>query len=108
MRNRVALFCLLLSSNGFTIEPQEIIVENVAKLVTYGAVAAVAKEELSHRNFSFPYMDVSYVEQGALPIDVPIAGVCEVEKRAFALSDRTIVQYLNLCSGAVIAETTYP
>ena len=108
MKNRILIFLLLFSLDGFCLESQEIVAEKIAKWVRYGAIAKLAREELSEKNFSFPYMDMPFVEHGTLPIDVPVTGACEVEKRVFALSGRTIVQYFNLCSGVVIAERSYP
>ncbi len=108
MKNRILLFLLLFASDGFCLESQEIVAEKIAKWARYGAIAKLAREELSEKNFSFPYMDMPFVEQGTLLLDVRVAGACEVEKRVFALSDRKIVQYFNLCNGAVIAEKSYP
>ena len=107
MKNKNMLFLLLISFDGFTSEPQEIIRGNIAKWVTYGAAAKVAREELSEKNFSFPYMDVSFVEQGTILVDFSGSGACEVKSHVFSLLDRTIVQYLNLCNGAVLAERSY-
>ena len=107
MKNKHLLFLLVLPFDGFTTEPQEIVSGNIAKWVTYGAAAAVVRRELLEKNLSFPYMDVPFVEQGTMPANFSDLGACEVGSQVFVLSDRTIVQYLNLCNGEVIAERSY-
>jgi hypothetical protein len=107
MKNKHLLFLLVLPFDGFTTEPQEIVSGNIAKWVTYGAAAAVVRRELLEKNLSFPYMDVPFVEQGTMPVNFSDLDACEVESQVFVLSDRTIVQYLNLCNGEVIAERSY-
>tara|TARA_X000000950_G_scaffold95851_1_gene120919 strand:- start:42415 stop:42783 length:369 start_codon:yes stop_codon:yes gene_type:complete len=107
MKNKHLLFLLVLPFDGFTTEPQEIVSGNIAKWVTYGAAAAVVRRELMEKNVSFPYMDVPFVEQGTIPVNFSDSGACKVESQVVVLSDRTIMQYLNLCDGEVVAERSY-
>lgn len=83
-------------------------VERVAKWMTYGVIANRVHNELYENGHNYPYMDTPYTESSNTSKLALGRDRCVIEQRVYALTNRTIFQYVNLCDDSVLAEIQQP